>query len=441
MIVKRAISFLHGLLHEPYGFWVLPPIFIILEVLCGFLIIDKVPYTEIDWVAYMQQVGGFLNGTLDYDKLEGQTGPCVYPAGHLYVYTFLHWFTKGGSVIETAQFVFLGFYILTLALVFNIYRLSFQVPSYALFFMCIVSYRVHSIYLLRLFNDPVAMLFLYASVNALLYNRFTVGSILFSLGVSVKMNILLFFPGFLTVLVWHKGILETIGHLCECSVVQLVIGTPFLFHNPWAYVSSAFNFGRQFMYTWTVNWRFLPESVFLDRRFHMILLILHLCMLFVFFWKFIRSRGGIKNYIYVFDPERDSKLDSTAIIYPMFVSNFVGIVISRSLHYQFYVWYFHTIPYLLWCVKRFSTPVKLLILGLIEISWNTYPSTIWSSGLLNLCHLTLLVGLIMESVPIRSISLHVEKKVISNSVSTPLKSQLRKKASKTPLTTGKRKQA
>uniref|UniRef100_A0A095B152 dolichyl-P-Man:Man5GlcNAc2-PP-dolichol alpha-1,3-mannosyltransferase n=1 Tax=Schistosoma haematobium TaxID=6185 RepID=A0A095B152_SCHHA len=235
MILRSAVGFLHGLLYKPYGFWVLSPVFIILEILCGFIIIDKVPYTEIDWVAYMQQVSGFINGTLDYDKLEGQTGPCV-------------------------------------------------------------------------------------------------------LGVSVKMNILLFLPGFLIVLVWHKGILETIGHLCECFIVQLAVGTPFLFHNAWAYVSSAFNFGRQFMYIWTVNWRFLPETIF-----HY-----HLCS----------SRGGMKNYFCIFDPERDSKLDPAAVLYPMFVCNFVGIVISRSLHYQFYVWYFHTIPYLLWCVRRFSTPVN-----------------------------------------------------------------------------------
>lgn len=33
--------------------------------------------TEIDWIAYMQEVEGFLNGTRDYTQLKGDTGPLV----------------------------------------------------------------------------------------------------------------------------------------------------------------------------------------------------------------------------------------------------------------------------------------------------------------------------------------------------------------------------
>ena len=33
--------------------------------------------TEIDWVAYMQEVEGVLNGTFDYSQLRGDTGPLV----------------------------------------------------------------------------------------------------------------------------------------------------------------------------------------------------------------------------------------------------------------------------------------------------------------------------------------------------------------------------
>jgi len=33
--------------------------------------------TEIDWKAYMQEVEGVMNGTYDYSKLGGDTGPLV----------------------------------------------------------------------------------------------------------------------------------------------------------------------------------------------------------------------------------------------------------------------------------------------------------------------------------------------------------------------------
>jgi hypothetical protein len=34
-----------------------------------------------------------------------------------------------------------------------------------------------------------------------------------------------------------------------------------------------------------------------------------------------------------------------------------------------------------------------LLLGLIELSWNTYPSTVYSSAILHACHVVLLFGL------------------------------------------------
>lgn len=39
------------------------------------------------------------------------------------------------------------------------------------------------------------------------------------------------------------------------------------------------------------------------------------------------------------------------VVYIMFTSNFVGVVFARSLHYQFYVWYFHTLPLLVHWTK------------------------------------------------------------------------------------------
>lgn len=68
----------------------------------------------------------------------------------------------------------------------------------------------------------------------------------------------------------------------------------------------------------------------------------------------------------------------------LFTSNFIGVVFARTLHYQFYCWYFHTLPFLLWhCSRRVIPPLaKLAILVAIEVSFNVYPATWWSSALL-----------------------------------------------------------
>lgn len=56
--------------------------------------------TEIDWIAYMQEVGGVANGTLDYALLRGDTGPLVYPGGFVGIFSGLYWLTDRGANIE-----------------------------------------------------------------------------------------------------------------------------------------------------------------------------------------------------------------------------------------------------------------------------------------------------------------------------------------------------
>jgi len=55
--------------------------------------------TEIDWIAYMQEVSGYLNGETNYLNLKGDTGPLVYPAGFLYIFSGLYYLTEKGNNI------------------------------------------------------------------------------------------------------------------------------------------------------------------------------------------------------------------------------------------------------------------------------------------------------------------------------------------------------
>ncbi|XP_041953251.1 dol-P-Man:Man(5)GlcNAc(2)-PP-Dol alpha-1,3-mannosyltransferase [Alosa alosa] len=375
-----------------------------LEIGVNIWVIQKVAYTEIDWKAYMDEVEGVINGTYDYTQLKGDTGPLVYPAGFVYIFTALYYATDHGANIRLGQYIFAVFYLITLLLVFRIYNRTKKVPPYVFFFVCCASYRIHSIFVLRLFNDPVAMMLLFGAVNLFLDGRWTLGCGIFSLAVSVKMNVLLFAPGLLFLLLSEFGLMKTIPKLTLCAAIQLLLGLPFLLENPVGYMSRAFDLGRQFLFKWTVNWRFLPEWLFLNRYFHLVLLLSHLITLALFAWRRWK-RPGESMLALLKDPAtRDvpaQKLTSDQVVLVLFTSNFIGMCFSRSLHYQFYVWYFHTLPYLLWSggVKKMAHLLRVLILGLIELSWNTYPSTNYSSLSLHVCHLIALLCLWFNPTP------------------------------------------
>ncbi len=63
---------------------------------------------------------GAAQGERDYRALKGDTGPLVYPAGFLYVFSALHWLTGGGRV-RPGQYLFAGIYLATLAVVLWLY--------------------------------------------------------------------------------------------------------------------------------------------------------------------------------------------------------------------------------------------------------------------------------------------------------------------------------
>ncbi|PNF33442.1 Lethal(2)neighbour of tid protein [Cryptotermes secundus] len=395
-------QFLYSLVFDPHRLTFVACCLLLAEVVVNILVIQQVKYTEIDWVAYMQEVEGVLNGTFDYTHLKGDTGPLVYPAGFVYIYTVLYYVTNHGQNIRLAQYIFASLYISLLCLVFRIYMKSKKVPPYVLVLTSCSSYRIHSIFVLRLFNDPVAMVLFYASVNLFLDSKWSLASLLYSMAVSVKMNILLFAPAILLMYLTCLGLKGTLIQLTICASVQILLGMPFILTNPIAYIHGAFNLGRVFLYEWTVNWRFMPEDIFTSLYFHMGLLVLHITLLLFFYNSALTCLQsyatliGIEKKVRRQLSNRTEKVNmdtaSQLLLLPLFTANLIGIACSRSLHYQFYVWYFHSLPYLLWST-HFTSIGRLCILGIIELCWNTFPSTYLSSITLHLCHIIILLGL------------------------------------------------
>ncbi|KAJ0053226.1 hypothetical protein Pint_01000 [Pistacia integerrima] len=189
-------------------------------------------------------------------------------------------------------------------------------------------------------------------------------------------------------------------------VWQILLGLPFIASHPIAYISRSFNLGRVFIHFWSVNFKFIPEPLFVSKGFAVSLLIAHLVLLVAFaHYRWCKPEGGLFNFLhskyvslklkFALSSSSSSSfriLKKEYIVTTMFVGNFIGIVCARSLHYQFYSWYFYSLPYLLWKTS-FHTLLRLILFIGVELCWNVYPSNIYSSFLLLCLHLIILCGL------------------------------------------------
>ena len=178
----------------------------------------------------------------------------------------------------------------------------------------------------------------------------------------------------------------TVPRLMICGFTQLIIGAPFLIRHPISYLRKAFELDREFFFKWTVNLKFLPEDVFLSKTLAIALLCLHISLLCLYHYRLYKSsRSKGKNGV----------LTSEQILSTLFVSNFIGICCARTLHYQFYSWYFPSLPFLLWRETSYPVVVRLLLLACVEYAFLTFPATASSSFILQIAHWVILIPCVL----------------------------------------------
>ncbi|KAK6531533.1 dolichyl-P-Man:Man(5)GlcNAc(2)-PP-dolichol alpha-1,3-mannosyltransferase [Arthrobotrys megalospora] len=371
--------------------------------LLSYAILRKVPYTEIDWEAYMEQVSQYRAGERDYRNIKGGTGPLVYPAGHVYIYNWLYSLTDGGVQRERVQAVFWVAYMATLWLVMACYRKASAPP----WIMCllVLSKRLHSIYLLRFFNDCFSTLLVFASALLVQNRQYTLSAVFYSLSVGVKMSSLLYLPALGLVFVLSTG---STGKALRLGVlilqVQVLLALPFTASENGSltgYLGRAFEFSRAFLWKWTVNWRFVGEEVFTSSGFKITLLGIHLALLLFFLsTRWLQNvQGGLLQFIRNLVGGTDSveagrtavRTDGAYILTTLFTCNMIGMLCARSLHYQFYSWMAWTTPFLLW-KSGWGIPFVVLVWVMQEYAWNVYPSSKVSSGMAVGCMALQLIG-------------------------------------------------
>lgn len=164
--------------------------------------------------------------------------------------------------------------------------------------------------------------------------------------------------------------------------MQVLLAIPFLQNNPVGYVSRAFELTRQFLFKWTVNWRFVGEELFLSKGFSLGLLALHASLLALFVaTNWLRPSGSnLLGFLQsaIQGRQRPVVLSKAFTMTIMLTSLAIGLLCARSLHYQFFSYLAWTSPFLLWRAG-FHPVLVCLVWTLQEWAWNTYPSTTASS--------------------------------------------------------------
>ena len=140
------------------------------------------------------------------------------------------------------------------------------------FVLLIFSRRLHSIFMLRCFNDCFAIAFTYLAIYSLMKGRVLLCLVLYSIGISIKMSALLYLPALLMNINFQMGMIRTVFCLVLLVLLQVVIGIEFLMHDKDAYIGKAFEFSRVFMFKWSVNWQFLGEEFATGKKWAELLL-------------------------------------------------------------------------------------------------------------------------------------------------------------------------
>ncbi|GET93276.1 alpha-1,3-mannosyltransferase, putative [Leishmania tarentolae] len=369
-------------------------------------VILTMPYTEINWKAYMEGVEGFLAGDVDYRNLKNGTGPLVYPGGFVWVYSVLYYLTKKGEAVELAQWLHAGVYLVTLTMVLRLYTSSGL--TWKTIIPLFVSKRIRSLYVLQLSSDCWAMLFLFAAVSFIAgrpsravtrSRQWFIGCLCYSFAVSIKMDILLFAPGMLYVMLRTLPFWRVVWNLFVCAALQVAVSLPFLVYDYRAYLAKSVKLDCGLIEQWPVNYRFLDADLVRRPEFGQALFAMTVAT-WILLW---RTRWAARTYLTdseaqvlhpaieetrrqstlsrgrahgdeAVDDEAQEQAVYASTLLTFFEANLVGVIFARSIHYQFYTRFFYTVPLVL-AYTKFPRVLRLMSFALIRQGFESFPPT------------------------------------------------------------------
>ena len=358
---------------------------------------------EVDWKSYVEIIEMIINGEYDYGLIKGENGYCVYPAGFVYEFYFIYYMTSRGKPI-ISLFLFLFVFFIMTYVIFKVYDSVLPKEYNWIKIFCAVSTNVEHSVINHRFNDSLAMTPLYLCLFFLINNQkkgLYYATFFYALALSTKTNILLYLPGLIYIFTKIKGPIFAIIQLIIIILFQFIIGYPFIKVSAANYFGKTYDFSREFLYSQTMNWQFIPEEIFHSQFFYNTLAVVHLGILAIFFlFKWEKLSLNIFKDVRLNDWSWEMKvvpLNKNFILRVLFICNLIGILCFRSLHYQYVVWYFTSFPFLIWQTK-FNDFFKVFYLLSYPFVFSYQRSPLKSIVIL-IIHLILLISLLFYDKP------------------------------------------
>jgi hypothetical protein len=188
--------------------------------------------------------------------------------------------------------------------------------------------------------------------------------------------------------------------------MQAVLGLPYLMYSPQKYLAYAYDFSRKFSRAGIMNWRILSEEILLSSKFAALLLTLNLLVLMYFlFVRWVSIKQIFKEislWPLKFIPDIKT-LDPAFVMEVFFMCKFISMVFFRGISYQFTLWFWYLIPYVIWKAMNNRDKTNLLnMLLLFSVLSYSYSSGLndFSTILIQPIHFWLLYKIMIRKAEV-----------------------------------------
>ena len=312
-----------------------------------------------DYVSYMEQAKLFVDGERNLTSIEAENGKAYYPASHLYTFSVFYKLTGILDHYKYAQILLLFIHLVMNFVTVKIYKECFKDAPRDWWLLAVwaLNTRLVENWARGLFAESFNVTLTYIAIYLFQKQQQFAGIIFIGLALTYKMNVLLYIPAVYYLTSLSRNIYVGTFYLAIIVSMSFIFAIPFLTEYRDDYMKTAFNFSRKFsIHSSVLYYWLIPKPIFNSSIFGAFLLSGHIGgLIYVLFTRWLPLLDENKKFNFVKILKRFFRINPSYrehhpyfVAEVFFVCNYMGTAFSRTLHQQFIIWFWYSIPILLY---------------------------------------------------------------------------------------------